>query len=329
MSDDTFTAADFAPASGGDTSTPAPAEPAAPVETTAQPGAATTAPAVATTANPTTTEPTKTGPIPFDVHTRALENARAKAVEEWKGKYGWAEQIDQQSLQEAIRIAQLSKADPIAYVQEYIKELQGHDTYGPQLRSLAARALASARGQQQEQEPQPDLPIQLEDGRVVHLYSAEQQAKREAYLQKQWMASVKQELQPMVKTVEQVKAERDAAAAEAETQRYLETTWNDLLTWPGMDDKGMRAEVGKYLEAHPSRTEDPRDIAIALSAAYRAVVVPKRDAASRQAVVDDIHKQANASTVNPALSGTKTQKTVDEMSIAEALQYYAAQQAAG
>jgi 16S rRNA C967 or C1407 C5-methylase (RsmB/RsmF family) len=111
MSDDTFSASDFeseASASSEPAATSTPAESSAPADAAAQPGAATTQPAATTTDQHQHRTDQTRGPIPFDVHKTALDNARSKAVEEWKQKYGWAEQVNQADLQEAIRIAQLS-----------------------------------------------------------------------------------------------------------------------------------------------------------------------------------------------------------------------------
>jgi hypothetical protein len=329
MSDDTFSASDFESVASSDPAS-TPAESSAPVETTAPLGAATTEPAVDATATATTsTEPTKpAGPIPFDVHKTALDNARTKAVEEWKQKYGWAEQVNQQDLQEAIRIAQLSTRDPLAYAQELINDLQQHPTHGPQLRSMAARALAQARGRRQaEQEPQPDLPIQLEDGRVVHLYSAEQQAKREAYLQKQWMQGVQQELQPLKQTHEHLQAQRAELAKQQEITNYVSATYQDVQTWPGMESDANRKAVAEELGRATVNSDDPREVSLALNAAYRKVVLPTLQRTERQSVLDTIKQQANASTVNPSRTTARAPKSMDEMSIAEALAHVATQQA--
>jgi hypothetical protein len=277
MSDDTFSAADFeSVASSSEAVASTPAESSAPVETTAPPEAATTQPAVDAAVS-TSTEPTKpAGPIPFDVHKTALDNARSKAVEEWKQKYGWAEQVNQQDLQEAIRIAQLSTRDPIAYAQELINDLQQHPTYGPSCARWPRAALAQARGQQPqaETEPQPDLPIQLEDGRVVHLYSAEQQAKREAFLQKQWMQSVQQELQPLKQTHEHLQAQRAELRQAAGDYPLRHATYQDVQTWPGWIRKRTgkpwpKNWLGRCGQLRRSARSHPR-----AQCAYRKVVLP-------------------------------------------------------
>jgi hypothetical protein len=332
--DDTFSASDFSSAESASSEPAAGSasvESLAPVDTTAQPDGATTQPAVATTDQPLSTEPAKAGPIPFDVHKTALENARQKAVAEWEQQYGWAKQIPPQDFQQAVTLAKRAHADPIGYLQDFIKDLQSDPTYGAQLRSLAARALAQ-RTQQPEQEPQPDLPIQLEDGRVVHLYSAEQQAKREAFLQKQWLASVQQELQPLKQSHEQQQRVAEQARQEAAWNTWQGQVVADTATWPGMDNPDVRsrfaADVWRQIQGHDVTLTDTDKIERAIERSYRTVVVPSLQTTSRQAVLNDINRQAAASTVNPAQTSTRAPKSMDEMSIAEALQHVAAQQGA-
>jgi hypothetical protein len=324
---DSITASDFSAAETSISSEPAAAATAdttspAPVDASAPPEAATTAPADATAAVTPTTEPTKpAGPVPLEVHTRALENARTKAVADYKQQYGWAEQIPQADVQEAVRIAQLSQRDPIGYLQEFVKDLQNHPTYGAQLKSLAAKALAQ-RGTQSQQGPDLNpIQVQLEDGRTVGLFSADQIAA----LKSQWFGEVEQRFQPVFQTHETLQAERAATQRQLQVDNFVSTTHGDVLTWPGMQDKANQIAVAQALAAAKVESDDPREVSLALNAAYRAVVLPKLQSTSRQSVVDDITRSANASTVNPAHPSTRAPKPMDQMSIAEALQHVAAQ----
>ena len=243
-------------------------------------------------------------------------NTERTTLKEWKERFAWAEQVNQADLQEAIRIAQLSKTDPIAYMQEFVKDLQAHPTYSAQLKSLAAKALA-ARGQgpQAPQEPQPDLPIQLEDGRVVHLYSAEQQAKREAWLQQQWLNAVDQKIQPIQQTHEQQIAERKAAEQRQQIEHFTTTTYADMATWPGMDDKANQAAVGEYLKGLNVTSDDPREVQLLANEAYRKVVLPKLSQQAQSTLLDNLKTKAAASTsVNPGSAAATTPKRINKFS---------------
>jgi hypothetical protein len=165
-------------------------------------------------------------------------NTQLGELKTWKEQYGWAAQIPQADLQEAIRIAQLSKADPIAYVQSYISELQSHPTYGAQLKSLAARALA-----QRSQAPaaaSPDLTpisVQLDNGQTVPLYSADQIAA----LKSQWLAEAEAKFQPVTQTVEQLQAARAAETEQVQSQTFAAQVYTQVKQWPGVDDAAMKA----------------------------------------------------------------------------------------
>ena len=338
--DDTISASDFTSAEASISSDPAgsgtaPVESSAPVDTTAQPEGATTPPAVETTDSPVSTDPAKpAGPIPFDVHKTALDNARTKAIAEYQQKYGWAEQVQQQDFQQAQRLASAlyrADGDKIAALNTLIAELRKEDpNFETQIRSFAARTLGQRSSQPAaEQEPQPDLPIQLEDGRVVHLYSAEQQAKREAFLQQKWMQTVEQKLQPFQQTHEQLQAERQAVARQQQVDHFVTTTSRDVKSWPHMDNPAHLATFQQELAKLPD-TNDPREVLLQAYRAHQAVmatVTASLQTTSRQAVLTDIHHQRNANTVNPAQQGVRAPKPMDEMSIAEALRHVAAQSA--
>lgn len=277
----------------------------------------TTPPAAAQPGTEGEGQPQQTDRSPFIPRERFDEvNTERTSLKEWKERYAWAEQVNPTDLQEALRIAQLSQRDPIGYLQEFVKELQAHPTHSAQLKSLAAKALA-ARSQtpQAPLEPQPDLPIQLEDGRVVQLYSAEQQAKREAWLQQQWLSSVEQKFQPVTQTLETLQAERAAAVQQQQVDHFVTTTYADVQTWPGMEDKANQVAVGKYLADRHLSSNDPREVQILLNEAYRKVVLPTLSNKAQSALLDTLKTKAAASTsVNPGSAATTTPKRIDKFS---------------
>lgn len=325
MSDDNL-GADIAAAMGGGStaSTEPTGTPASTDDTSAATGAATTEPAQATTdALSTEPAPHTAGPIPFDVHKTALDNARQKAVAEWDQQYGWAKQVNQQEFQQVTDLARRASADPIGYLQDFIKELQSHPEHSAQLRSLAAKALAQ-RAQSApapEQEPQPDLPIQLEDGRVVHLYSADQQAKREAFLHAKWMQTVEQRLQPFQQTHEAMQAERAAVQEAHANEQFATSVTTDVKTWPGVTDEAMKAMALEIAnDPQLPRTPEYADLKDAANRAYRKVVVPNAQRAATASVLSNHHLKVDANTVSPNQSTTGAPKSYGEMSWKEAFQ---------
>ena len=221
--------------------------------------------------------------------------------------YAWAKQVNQQDVQEAVRIAQLARNNPIEYLQEFVKDLQTHPTYGAQLKSLAAKALAQ-RSNPQAQAP-PDLnpiALSLEDGRTFSAYSAEQV---QALVEKA-VAQVEQKFAPVVKTHEQLQADQQAAAQKAQIDHYVTTTYGDIQTWPGMDDKANQVAVANYLRDLKLESDDPREVEILANRAYRTVVLPKLSNKAQSQLLDTLKtKAAASSSVNPGSAGASAPRS--------------------
>lgn len=302
--EETTLGADIAAAMGDTSTQPAVDTSVATVDTSAQPGAATTEPAAESTIP---NADSSQGPIPFLAHKTALENARTKAVEDWKGKYGWAEQVNPQEFQQLQQIAKhFQGGDPITGLQNLIAEIRKDPQHDAALRSLAAREMG--RRTQAPQSQTKPLPVfQLEDGSTVDLNA----------LKAEWQQEVEQKFTPFTQTVEQLQTERKAAADAQQAHQYFTTTYADVQTWPGMQDLANQKAVGEELKQYVIRDDDPREIALALNAAYRKVVLPKLGQASRQAAFNDIHQKAQANTVSPTASSAGTPQDFTKMSMTE------------
>jgi hypothetical protein len=127
------------------TATPTPAERPTFAQAFAQ-DAATTTPDASTSTDAATTQPvdpqaldgatnpstdaTPQGPVPLTVHQKALENARTKAVEQFRQTAG----VDQ-----AVALASKINGNAPGFWREYTTELLSHPQHGPALRSELAR----------------------------------------------------------------------------------------------------------------------------------------------------------------------------------------------
>lgn len=332
MDNDTFTASDFSSAEASLSSesaaaSPAPAESSAPVTETAPLDAATTLPAdSATTTSPSTEPAAVAGPIPFQAHKTALENARTKATQEanaqWQ-QYEWAKQIDPQDFQQVQQISRHFKpgGNPIEGLQSLMAEIRKDPQYDAQLKSMAARALSQRSTAQPQVQDFNPKSIQLEDGSIFSGYSADQVQA----LVTQELAKVRQELQPVLKTHEAMQTERAEAARTHQIEQFTSSAYADIVTWPGMELKENQQALAQEIARMQVDPNDSSAVLLAANTAFRKVIASKGYTASRQAVLNDINRQAAASTVNPAQSSTRAPKTMDEMSISEALQYVAAQ----
>lgn len=262
----------------------------------ADPGDA--APDAVSATTTTGTVPAAKGPIPFEVHETALKNARTKAQAEalrgltpdqFQEMVGWYQRAAQDTpgfLTETLT----SHPQAIEILQRAVQTLNTHPTYGPQLKSLAAKALASARGQSGPQLPAM-VKVQLEDGSVVEM--PRDPAAYLAYHKSQWEQSVGDKLAPITQTVESLKAEHDAAVREAQIDHFVTTTFDDVKSWPGVDEAAMKAMAAELAQARID-ANDPRAVTLALNVAYRKVVAPSVTAKAQAAYAASLKQKAAA-----------------------------------
>jgi hypothetical protein len=141
-------------------------------------------------------EPDQTAPAPEspgeppkerwpDILNNAREKEREAVLQHVVQQYG-----------EPLRVIEALRANPVETLGQLWEELSADPRYAQQMRSLSARNLRSGRqapAQAEHEEPQPDLDA----GNGVLLYSAQQQAKREAWLKNSWQQEMQQSLAPL------------------------------------------------------------------------------------------------------------------------------------
>jgi hypothetical protein len=244
-------------------------------------------------------------------------NTRLNELKSWKDQHGWVEQIDQQTLQAAVNFYQGFNdpgGDPVALLQQLAERIGSHPEHGARLRSLAARQLAAARGQQAQPAaptmPDPDVAITDGQGNVVgRTYSAEAQAQREAFLKQQWLQEIRNELAPVTKTVHEVHAERAKLASES----FASSAMESFTKLPDFD--AHKAEIGQRLKAMNLQTDDPTVLTLAVKAIYADVVTPKREqqisSKAQSQLLDNLQQKAAASTsVNPGSAAPSTPRQI-------------------
>jgi IS30 family transposase len=151
----------------------------------------------------------------------------------------------------------------------------------------------------------------MEDGRTVGMYSADQIAA----LRDQWLQTVKQEFQPVTETMEAYKAQVAASEHARQVTAYVDTTTADVQTWPGMEDPETRKAVAEELSRTRVAEDDPREISLALNAAYRKVVLPKLASKSESSVLDTLRRKAAASSsVNPGSAAPTSPRPIKSFS---------------
>ncbi len=252
------------------------------------------------------------GPIPFETHKQILENARAKAVEEFKASH-WSSKIPEQSLQEFAGIAQKMSANPISFVTEFLDQLDAHPIYGPQLRAMTAEQ--SAAPQAAPEKPSPDVEIRNEQGQVVGMsYSAPQMEKLLAFQQAEWTKGVDARLQPVISAEQQ----RQEYAQQQETSRQLNAAADSrmarmarMLDIPKGDLKHPHWQtVATVWQQHPDW--EPEDVALEVRA---TAIQPGAEQRARDQVAEDMRRKAAGNTANghsPVTTITKP-KNVQEL----------------
>lgn len=222
---------------------------------------------------PDAIDATSQGPIPFVRHQAALENARTKAIEsvvsQVKEQYG-----------AGLEFQTRFDADPVGTIEGVISGLASDPQHGPALMSTIARMLSGAKRQAQASaEPQPDL--QAADGTL--LYSADQQARRDAWFKDQMLREMRQEVAPLhARETERQQQVAHAQAVQA-AQTRMGQLYQSFAARPHFTEhKPAIVEKFKALrESHPHL-----DLGSALGLAYADViesqVVPRQIASQQQ-----------------------------------------------
>lgn len=256
-----------------------------PPETPTTPAPATAAPVV-----PAESAPAPHGPIPLERHQAILENARAKTREEITGAL-------EQQYGGHIQLGEAFRQNPVETAIGILQQLQANPVYAPQLTTAAARMLAARRGQGSAADPQPEADLSGTDaeGRQVRFYSAEQQAKREAWLTQRLLSQFKQELAPIQQAYQQTREEREHAERQAVV---LESVKGKLASW--REQPGFREHEADLKPVQAEMVAQGMDPWTALGLAYAKVVLPKLQAQTHTKLVADAARKAAGTTENPA-----------------------------
>lgn len=254
----------------------------------------------ATTAQPASGEKAAAapaGPIPLEVHQKALENARAKAsteaIAQYREKYGWAEKIPEQQLKQWGSMANRIATDPIGYVSDLLKEIEAHPVHGPawKARNGAAQPAAAAASLD------PDVQIVDDKGQPVgKTFSAE---RVQAIVKQAVDEALGREVQPL-------KTEYANRQAETEKQRRADLEKQQTEAAHKSADS-ILAEIEKILDGDKSlfdevdKTMAQNPGMSAHSAALKVredKIVPKLKGAATQDAITEMQRKANGNTAN-------------------------------
>ena len=251
------------------------------------------------------------GPIPLERHKAILDRQR-RELEDYRTKYGWAEKVDPAHLQQMASLAQRMSADPVGFAVELVQELQTQPQYEAALRSHAARVLASRRQTAPVEEPEPEPDIVVDN---YKWYSAQQLAKRDAWLQRKIEAGLEAKLQPLTTLKQQWEQREQEQVQTAKAQDFAKATYQQAQQWPYF--KEHQAAIAEAFKAMPPMPDE--QVGTAIRDAYIQVltqkVLPSLSSTAQQQVLTDLKRKAVASTVNPtapAPTPTARPKTFEE-----------------
>ena len=263
--------------------------PAAPTETAA------TAPA----ADPALDGAKPAGPIPFDAHKTALENARVKererVTQELEQQYGWAKTLDRAVVEQGHQIGKLYTEDRPGFIRQVLAEALATPDLAPMVRSEAARVLASRTPQTPAVDLSPDIPVVDDTGRVVAQTFSADRVKQ--IVDHAVQAALGKELQPLKQDYESRQQREQQAKTDAALQSTVSTMFDTLTqTLPGFSDH--MAEIAKVMESIPG------DPVLAAQQAWHRVVgstLQNSDQVKAQALKElQTKAAASMSAVNPA-----------------------------
>lgn len=231
-------------------------------------------------------------------------NTRREKAEEALKQYEAIRDFQPAELQAATNLARSFRTNPVETALQILSELEADPQHAPLLRSHFARTLGARKAEAVPSDaPEPEADLQAPDGTLV--YSAAQQAKREAWLEQRWMANVRKELDPLKQVAQTFQQERANAKAHTEVGAVLTKMRADP------DFKANEAEIRAIVFSDPKlealADRDPEQaLEIAYARVFKAKVLPQRIKDSEGKTLANLQQRAVAAVSNPATASSAT-----------------------
>lgn len=237
------------------------------------------------------------GPLPYERHKAILDGAykerdQYKAqVEGWKD-YEWVRQIPSQEFRSVVERIQRANTDPVGFFRELYTDLANHPTHAQQLRSEAARLLASGRSTA-EPDLSPDVEITDGQGQVVgRTFSAE---RVQALMQRAVQDALNKEITPLKTDYEKRRAKEEQSQQQAQLNQQLDALESDIKEIVGDDAEALKL-VSEALLAPENANLDPRRVAVKV---FNSHVRQKLTSQAKAEELDALKRKAAASGLNP------------------------------
>lgn len=228
------------------------------------------------------------GPIPFERHQAAIQNARQKAGAEFYQQY-----------EPAIRLAESFQQDMPGTLAQLIQEGIAHPQYGQMVLSGLARMLG-ARRQQAQQDIEPEADLQTADGSLV--YSAEQLKRWHEWNGRKQEAALSERFAPLQQLQQRVETAQKRQQLMQEAEARAKDTADFWREMPFFVDH--QAEImARQKELYEAGGVDS---AKALGLAYREIAkakgVPALQAKQQAQLIQTAVAKTRGSTSDPASS---------------------------
>ena len=270
------------------------------------------APAAASpTETPQAAEPPP-GPLPYERHKAILDKAYAErdALKAQVERAAWAQQVPAEMGPRLLAMAQRVQGDPVGFLRELAAEIQSDPRHAAALRSYAASTLAQrpAAAAVTDEEPGPDIVV---DGH--RWYSAEQQAKREAWnarkLADQLGAVVQERVGPLAELAQRVASAEAQQRQAKEAEAFATEHFDRVSRLPGF--KEHQAEISAAFDAAVAKVppaDRDRLSPTILRDVYADVVLPKLTETSNQTLLKTLTAKASAASLGtrPTVAATAT-----------------------
>ncbi len=237
-------------------------------------------------------------------------NGKYNELKQWKEQHGWVEGVDRSVIDQAVQIGQRYQQDPMGYARQLLSEIAADPQHGPALRSELARMLGT---RQQQAAPMPaavdlnPIPVQLEDGRTVPLFSADQARA----MVEQELGKLRQEFEPALQTTQELKQREAHAAQVAEADRVAGDFLADIRKFP--DFKALEPEIKQRLRTYQFRSANPEEVQAATYRIFLELSAQRKTAdiaKAQSSQLDSLRRQAAASvSPNPGSAAATTVKS--------------------
>lgn len=173
---------------------------------------------------------------------RILENARTKAIEEYKGKFGWAEGYDGDAVKEGMQLLIEMHQDPMAF---------------------AKSILAENQGEEELVDPEPDY--HAPDG-SAQFYSD----KTMKTILQNFEKKLLRQMQPALTAAERQAQQERVAAITSEAKAVADEALAEIRKYPNFEE--YKGEIHKKMQAMDPKTRRRVGSVAALHMAYQAVM---------------------------------------------------------